>query len=541
MNRYAVSIKEVQLSSDNSFVEMIPQKIISGREYFEEETFFTDKGSYERVEEGINGDMYGFPIDEEELVNYYGLPIEECTDQYFKEILNSRYFLKSDAKGDSILYSLRFDKDDIYIMKVDESKSLFDSEINQELFVSSDIPFFDIVNKVDPVFSAAIIMAVYDRDVNSVKSDKKDDVLEQIDQTEFDDGISLKWTDLPPRKRVADKIKKTYFGQDEGIDKLLRVFYNNHNYMTFSGKHSNILIQGNSGVGKTGIVTAICEELSLPYVIANATSFTSAGYVGGDIESIFTRLVESAGGDIEKASQGIVFLDEFDKLATKAGESGVATTRVQEELLGIIGDRKSVSYKVLNEAGHYVDSGKTIDTTNITFVLAGAYEGILDHLKKNRVGFSSEEDKKKEIRKPNPKDIVKFGTTSQIVRRVPILITLNDLSKDVLREILLYSEGGSLGVNVSVFAKVHGVALKLSDDAIEPMLEKAMLYEGAAGIQSVVEDCVGVALERVEDNPRVYREAIITAETVGDPSKCILVKKMVHKTRAVSATNVAVQ
>ena len=316
--------------------------------------------------------------------------------------------------------------------------------------------------------------------------------------------------EIPTPKEIKDYLDEYVIGQDNAKRVLSVAVYNHYKRVMNQDKiqeegveldKSNILLIGPTGTGKTLLARTLAKKLDVPFAIADATTLTEAGYVGEDVENILLKLIEAADFDIAKAENGIVFVDEIDKIAKK-GEN-VSITRdvsgegVQQALLKIIegtvasvppqGGRKHPNQEMLK-----------IDTKNILFICGGAFVG-LDKIIERRTATSSlgfgasvEEKSTKTLRdiysQLHPDDLVKFGLIPEFIGRLPIHVTLDDLTLADLKRILVEPKN-SIIRQYQVSLKLDGIDLEFEDGAIDAIAEKAYSQKtGARGLRSIVEN-----------------------------------------------------
>lgn len=323
-------------------------------------------------------------------------------------------------------------------------------------------------------------------------------------------------TELPPApkpKEIKEYLDQYVIGQDEAKRFLAVAVYNHYKRLTQKTEDdsveiekSNILMLGPTGTGKTLLARTISRLLDVPFTIVDATVFTEAGYVGEDVESILSRLLQVADYDVRRAERGIVFIDEIDKVARKSDNPSitrdVSGEGVQQSMLKLL---EGTIVNVPPEGGRKHPDQKYIqvDTKNILFICGGAFNGIekkiAQRLNTHVVGYDSVQnqmkiDKENLMKYVTPQDIKSFGLIPEIVGRLPVITYLNPLDKDTLRRILTEPKNSIIKQYTKLF-KMDGVELKFDDDALDYIVKKTIEYKlGARGLRSIVETIMNDAM-----------------------------------------------
>ena len=312
--------------------------------------------------------------------------------------------------------------------------------------------------------------------------------------------------DIPKPQEIKSYLDQYVIGQDTAKRCLAVAVYNHSKRLgqpddnnEVEIEKSNIIMVGSTGTGKTLLARTIARQLKVPFTIVDATVFTEAGYVGEDVESILSRLLQVADYDVEATQRGIVFIDEIDKIARKSSNPSitrdVSGEGVQQGLLKLL-EGSIVNVPPKGGRKHPDQDYVKVDTRNILFICGGAFDGIenkiAQRLNTHTVGYNNVKNQMKIdnndlMKYVLPQDLKSFGLIPEIIGRLPVLTYLKPLDRDTLRNILVEPKNSLVRQQIKLF-EMDGVELTFTDEALDYMVDKAVEYKlGARGLRSIME------------------------------------------------------
>lgn len=362
------------------------------------------------------------------------------------------------------------------------------------------------------------------------------------------DAPVLDIKNIPPPHKIKQSLDEYVIGQDYA-KKVISVAVYNHYKRVATGtmddieiEKSNMLMIGPTGCGKTYLVKTLAKLLDVPLAIADATSLTEAGYIGDDIESVISKLLAAAGNDTERAEKGIVFIDEIDKIAKKKNTNSrdVSGESVQQGMLKLL-EGADVEVPVGANSKNAMVPLTTINTRNILFICGGAFPDLEEIIKErltkqSSMGFNAQlkdafDKEENLLSKVTVEDIRKFGMIPEFIGRLPIIFTLQGLTKDMLVKILTEPKNAILK-QYQKLLELDEVKLEFADDALEAIAEKAMKKEtGARALRSIIEDFMLDIMYEVPKDDNIGKVTITRAYIEGTGGPLIEIRSNLNEIR----------
>ena len=358
-------------------------------------------------------------------------------------------------------------------------------------------------------------------------AERAKEIVDNSMRTAQAESVEADFGELPKPKEIKAYLDQYIIGQDDAKKYLAVAVYNHYKRLLSQNaeggddnveiEKSNIVMVGSTGTGKTLLARTIAKLLKVPFTIVDATVFTQAGYVGEDVESILSRLLQVADYDVARAERGIVFIDEIDKIARKGDNPSitrdVSGEGVQQSMLKLL-EGSIVNVPPKGGRKHPDQDYIQVDTHNILFICGGAFDGIekkiAQRLNTHTVGYDSVQNKQKIdtsdlMQYVEPQDLKSFGLIPEIIGRLPVLTYLNPLDREALRNILTEPKNSITKQYTKLFA-LDGIKLTFEPEVLDYVVDRAVEYKlGARGLRSIVESIMTEAMfEAPSDNRKEF-------------------------------------
>ena len=515
---------------------------VMGQSFFNMMKFLTSQGpinfhgnviDFRTVTFVILLDEYLYP-DEEEIRNFQAVTNCICRIKTKPLSVKDKYFILSSVNG-------RLNQYEKFLNEHGKKLIIDDLSLIAIISKCEEIdPFMNAVNTViDWIFRIGIAGGIDDIYIDAQMVNKIIPMIEGLSQESYEDtasDVEEFWFEKKIDEIVA-KTKEYVLGQDENLRMLAHQYIENLRWANKDDVENpkdyikNILIRGNTGTGKSFISRIMLPLLGVPYVIADATEYTEAGYIGKDVTDMLVDLYHAANDDLEKAERGVLAIDEVDKIAAKAGHGRDVNGQAVQEALYKIAEGTVVRINVgnrMNEIPVY------FDTSRLTIVISGAFEGIEnirdERIGKRQAGFGCQDTTGKDT-SITTEDYVSYGITAQFMRRVKNVIELNDISKEQLITIMKESKSSALKVTQDT-ARDEGIEIEYTDDFYEILAEKAMqMKQGVSGIEKVLIKVLK-SINYYNIRASEVEKIVLNGEVINDPNKLIIVprgKELVKK------------
>jgi ATP-dependent Clp protease ATP-binding subunit ClpX len=378
------------------------------------------------------------------------------------------------------------------------------------------------------------------------------DLCNEIIEEELGEQAEAGLADLPKPREIFEFLEQYIVGQEPAKRALAVAVYNHYKRIQATDRRpgdetveiskSNILLIGPTGTGKTYLAQTLARMLDVPFAIADATALTEAGYVGEDVENILLKLIQAADYDVHKAESGIIYIDEVDKVARKADNPSitrdVSGEGVQQALLKII-EGTTASVPPQGGRKHPHQDFIQIDTTNVLFIVAGAFAGLDDivaaRARKRGIGFGApmetgaDEDLFSEVR---PEDLQKYGLIPEFIGRLPVIAAVSALDRQALVRILTEPRNALIKQYQRMF-QIDGVELAFDDEAVEAIADQALLRgTGARGLRAIMEEVVLQVMFDVPSRDDVERVVVTRDVVLKNVNPTIVPKKAPLRSQA---------